>query len=88
MFYFPNLRCRMDLELIPLKIELWGRLVFEASVFGVTILEELINKLLWDYTAKAIHMNIFKVGDIQPDKSPPDFSMYGTAVSVPHNHSV
>ena len=86
MCYFPNSRCRMDLVLVPLRIELWARLVVEIELGVVSINEELINKLLWNWQAKAINANIFNVGDLEPDKTPPDFAMFTKAVSMPHKH--
>ena len=76
-------RCRMDLQLVPLRIELHARLIFEMSLpWGGRIRKVLINKRLWFYQTKTINKEIFNINDAEPDNSPPDFSIYSTAVSV------
>ena len=75
----------MDLELIPLKIELHVQLIFEISfnLWGkkIGIKKVIFKKRVWHYQTKAINLNIFQIGDIEKDPSPPMFSFYSKAVS-------
>ena len=41
-----------------------------------------MNKKLWEWSAKPINMEIFSIGDLEPDNSPPDFKMYSEAVRI------
>ena len=72
----------MDLELIALRIELHAELTVKVNLIFKTFRKTLFSKRLWFYQSKAINKNIFKVGEIERDKTPPDFSFYSKAVSI------
>ena len=81
-------RGRMDLELIPLRIELRALLIIEL----IFVRKVLINVLLWNYQSKSIKKNIFNYNDAEPDNTPPDFTQFSRAVghysiqTSVHNH--
>ncbi|CAH1802777.1 unnamed protein product [Owenia fusiformis] len=64
---------RMDLELIPLRLELttglYGWLPGPGDI-------EIFFINLWEYTTPVIKKNIFQINDPEMDDSPPDFSVY------------
>ena len=68
----------MDLELIPLRIEL--HVLIKAKFPWKT--KTILNKLIWQYQSATIKKNIFNLNNAEPDESPPDFSWYSKAVSV------
>ncbi|XP_070574642.1 uncharacterized protein [Ptychodera flava] len=79
---FPiDVDARMDLVLIPLKLELRARLVFELKLLFKTIKSVLINVRLWGYTSPQINKNIFNKGELEPDTTPPTFRK----ISIPKN---
>ena len=72
----------MDLQLVPLRIEMHARLTMEISLpWGKKVRKTLINKRLWFYQSKAINKEIFNINDAEPDNTPPDFSHYAKPVS-------
>ena len=75
----------MDLELIPLRVELRALLIFELKIslpWGgkIHIRKVLINVLLWNYQTRSIKANIFNYNDAEPDNTPPDFTQFSRAV--------
>ena len=79
-------RARMDLVLIPLKIELHALLLFSFSIkiWGKRYSYDRvwINQRLWFYQSEAITKNIFNINDAEPDKSPPAFGIYSEVSNV------
>ncbi|XP_070573548.1 uncharacterized protein [Ptychodera flava] len=74
------LQSRMDLVMIPLKLELKGMCIFEMWLpFGIHIREVVFDVMIWSFTTQQIEQNIFSKGDMEPDNSPPAF----TEIAVP-----
>ncbi|XP_078660674.1 uncharacterized protein LOC144905141 [Branchiostoma floridae x Branchiostoma belcheri] len=69
---------RMDLELIPLRLELRAILKLTVNLLVKKIEKTLINKLLWQYTTPSITANIFDLHNKEPDNSPPTFNSFAT----------
>ncbi|XP_078585864.1 uncharacterized protein LOC144867675 [Branchiostoma floridae x Branchiostoma japonicum] len=69
---------RMDMDLVPLRLELRGILTIEIDLKLKTIKKDLINKLLWQYSTPTIHATIFSLNSDEPDESPPAFKNYAT----------
>ncbi|XP_019614832.1 PREDICTED: uncharacterized protein LOC109462715, partial [Branchiostoma belcheri] len=69
---------RMDLELIPLRLELRAILKLTVKLLFIKIEKTLINKLLWHYTTPSITANIFDIHNKEPDNSPPTFNSFAT----------
>ncbi|XP_078658229.1 uncharacterized protein LOC144903712 [Branchiostoma floridae x Branchiostoma belcheri] len=67
---------RMDMNLVPLRLELRGILELTIPLIFKTIRKTLINKLIWQYSTPTIHATIFAINSDEPDKSPPDFKVY------------
>ncbi|XP_070573951.1 uncharacterized protein [Ptychodera flava] len=74
-------RARMDLSIVPLKLELRARLVFEINLPFLKVKKVLINVKLWGYATPEIWKNIFNHGDLEPDKTPPTFRK----IDIPKN---
>ena len=66
----------MDLELIPLRIELDALVTLKVNLFVVKIQKIIFQKRIWDYTSPSITAEIFNINDAEPDKTPPTFSGY------------
>ncbi|XP_019624877.1 PREDICTED: uncharacterized protein LOC109470382 isoform X2 [Branchiostoma belcheri] len=69
---------RMDMNLVPLRLELRGILELTIPLPFKTITKTLINKLLWQYATPTIHATIFAINSDEPDTSPPDFKVYSS----------
>ena len=84
MFCFP-FSARMDLHLVPLRLDLRALLIFEMKInLGfkkIHIHKVLINILIWQYSTPAIKANIFNLNDEEPDKTPPKFVNFVKSVS-------
>ncbi|XP_077996023.1 uncharacterized protein LOC144449370 [Glandiceps talaboti] len=79
---FPlDIDARMDMVLIPLKLELRGRCVFEMSTPFFSVKKIIVDVLIWGYTTPQIEKNIFNKGELEPDNTPPTFRK----VSIPQN---
>ncbi|KAI0212798.1 hypothetical protein LSAT2_002240, partial [Lamellibrachia satsuma] len=82
---FPlEVRARMDLNLIPLRIELRALLIFRFCIYipwkGKKCWKKtLLNFLLWHYQTKAINKNLINYNDAEPDLTAPDFGWYSQA---------
>ncbi|XP_078575698.1 uncharacterized protein LOC144861600 [Branchiostoma floridae x Branchiostoma japonicum] len=68
----------MDMNLVPLRLELRGIVEITIDLKLKTITKELINKLIWQYSTPIIHANIFNINSEEADESPPDFKVYAT----------
>ncbi|XP_078575735.1 uncharacterized protein LOC144861639 [Branchiostoma floridae x Branchiostoma japonicum] len=76
---FPlDVSIRMDMNLVPLRLELRGILELNLNLIFTTIKKTLINKLIWEYSTPTIHATIFAINSEEPDKTPPDFSIYAS----------
>ncbi|XP_035668224.1 uncharacterized protein LOC118410558 isoform X2 [Branchiostoma floridae] len=74
---FPlNVRVRMDMVMIPLRLELRGKVIAEISLFGKTLSKTIINILIWQYETPAVTGNIFNTGLPEPDLTPPKFRKF------------
>ena len=83
MYTCHSLRCRMDLQLVALRIELDAQLTLNIKLpWGKCFTVTIIDKLLWSYQSPAIYREIFNINDAEPDNTPPDFSVYSKAVSL------
>ncbi|XP_070572594.1 uncharacterized protein [Ptychodera flava] len=76
--HFPlDVGARMDMNLVPLRLELRALLIFELKIkigwVKIHIRKVLINKLLWEYTTPMISGNLMDIGDLEPDNTPPVF---------------
>lgn len=76
----------MDLNLIPLRIELRALLIFRFCIYipwkGKKCWKKtLLNFLLWHYQTKAINKNLINYNDAEPDLTAPDFGWYSQAVN-------
>ncbi|XP_078573994.1 uncharacterized protein LOC144860567 isoform X3 [Branchiostoma floridae x Branchiostoma japonicum] len=69
---------RMDMNLVPLRLELRGILKLTIPLVFKTIRKTLINKLIWQYSTPTIHATIFAINSDEPDESPPDFKVYAS----------
>ncbi|XP_066264364.1 uncharacterized protein [Branchiostoma lanceolatum] len=69
---------RMDLELIPLRLELRAILKLTINLLFTSFEKTLINVLLWEYTTPSITANIFNTFSKEPDDSPPSFNDFTT----------
>ncbi|XP_078620549.1 uncharacterized protein LOC144887293 isoform X2 [Branchiostoma floridae x Branchiostoma japonicum] len=79
---FPlDVACRMDLELIPLRLELHVILKLTINLLFTTIEEVLIQELIWSYQTPTITANIFNTVSNEKDESPPQFKSVTTASS-------
>ena len=79
------LRARMDLNMIPLRVELRALLISKLCLWipwaGKKCWKKtLINILIWNYQTKAINKNIINYNDEEPDFTAPDFGWYSKAV--------
>ncbi|XP_070573761.1 uncharacterized protein [Ptychodera flava] len=73
--HFPvDIKSRMDLVLVPLKLELRALVIFHINLLFKKIQKVVVDKLLWSYTTRQIEANIFNRGDLDPDRSPPTFT--------------
>ncbi|XP_019642103.1 PREDICTED: uncharacterized protein LOC109483513 [Branchiostoma belcheri] len=74
---------RMDMNLVPLRLELRGILELTIPLIVKTIRKTLINKLIWQYSMPTIHATIFAINSDEPDKSPPNFQVYANPFDSP-----
>ena len=68
---------RMDLVLVPLRVEIWAAVKIEIKIclWGCfTISKTIWSSRLWSYQAPAITTNIFTIGNVDHDYSPPSYS--------------
>jgi len=77
----------MDLNLVPLRIELRAMLIFRFCIKIPWVgrkcwNKKLINVLLWHYQTRTINKNILNYNDAEPDKTAPDFGWYNPPVNV------
>ena len=67
----------MDMKLTPLRLTLYGDIIFQISfsIWGrrIRIRKVILKKKLWEYSTKTIHKRIFGSDEIEQDKSPPQF---------------
>ena len=78
-------RARMDLQMIPLYIDLRALLRIEMCFCFLKCKcfeKTLINCLLWQSQSRTITKPIFNYNDAEPDNSVPDFGMYTEEVST------
>ncbi len=59
----------MDLELIALKIQLFGKVTLDMWLFELT----LFKMKIWEYSTPPITKEIFNIHKNTPDESPPQF---------------
>ena len=80
-----NFRARLDLNLVPFRIELRSLLIFDFHLdlflFEIKIYKELINHKIWDYSTPVFKGNIFNLNKAEPDRNPPKFSSFEKEVS-------
>ncbi|KAK2165039.1 hypothetical protein NP493_1368g00012 [Ridgeia piscesae] len=81
---FPiEVRARMDLNLIAVRLELRGILTFRFCIYipwkGKKCWTKRYNKLLWTYQTDPINKELWNYNDAEPDKTPPDFGWYNNA---------
>ena len=69
----------MDLEIIPLRVEFRVFAKIKLCIWKCFTIT-LFDKLLWAFQMQTIEINIFKYKDVEPDTSPPSFSVYDTEV--------
>ncbi|XP_066298079.1 uncharacterized protein [Branchiostoma lanceolatum] len=67
---------RMDMNLVPLRLELRGILELTVNLKFTSFTRTVINKLLWQYSTPTIHATIFSINSDEPDTSPPDFKVF------------
>jgi len=82
VYYF---RARMDLQMIPLYIDLRALLRLEICICAWKCWcfdKTLLNYLLWQSQSRTITKPIFNYNDAEPDNSVPDFGMYTEEVST------
>ena len=72
----------MDMQLIPLKVDLYVIIKIEVDLLFSTITKVIFEKLLWAFTSPTINMNIFNLNNAEPDDTGPAFDWYSKAVSV------
>ena len=72
---------RLDLVIVPLRVEFRVFAKIKICIWKC-FTKTLFDKLLWAFQLKTIEINIFKYKDIEPDTSPPLFSVYDTAVCI------
>ncbi|XP_077992165.1 uncharacterized protein LOC144446291 [Glandiceps talaboti] len=79
--HFPiEVGARMDMNLVPLRVELRMLLIFELKIkigwVKIHIRKVLINKVLWEYTTPMISGTLLDIGDLEPDNTPPVFKPF------------
>ena len=70
----------MDLKLTPLKVTMFGEIIFSISTPLFSITETILSIKIWEYTSPTIHKRIFGSDEIEPDLSPPNFIAYEALV--------
>ena len=63
----------MDLDLIPVRLRLYGLVTLEVTVFGVGFTKTLFKKKIWEYEAPKITKRMIEVSTRDEDASPPEF---------------
>ncbi|XP_035696857.1 uncharacterized protein LOC118430254 [Branchiostoma floridae] len=75
---FPlNIGARMDMVMIPLRLEL--RSMLKSNLFGWEV--TLLDFLLWDWETPPVIKNIFNTGIPEPDFTPPTFRKFKVKTS-------
>ena len=80
-------RARMDLQMIPLYVDLRALLRVEICICAWKCWcfdKTLINYLIWQSQSRTITKPIFNYNDAEPDNSVPDFGLYTEEVSTLH----
>eukprot|EP00118_Oscarella_pearsei_P018126 m.184105 g.184105 ORF g.184105 m.184105 type:complete len:5153 (+) comp39317_c0_seq2:47-15505(+) len=68
---------RMDLVLVPLRVEIWVAVKIEIRIcffVCISFSKTIWSSRLWSYQAPSITSNIFTIGNLDHDYSPPSFS--------------
>ncbi|XP_070573744.1 uncharacterized protein [Ptychodera flava] len=72
---FPlELRTRIDLTLVPIKLDLRGLVLMRIKILRKEKTKVLLDLLIWSYTSPQIDGNILDKGDLDPDTTPPMFT--------------
>ncbi|CAH1249045.1 SELE [Branchiostoma lanceolatum] len=76
---FPlDVNVRMDLELIPLRLELHVIVKLTINLLFTTIEEVIVKELIWSYQTPTITANIFNTFSKEKDESPPQFKKFSS----------
>ncbi|XP_078695733.1 uncharacterized protein LOC144924478 [Branchiostoma floridae x Branchiostoma belcheri] len=73
---------RMDMVMIPLRLELRGLLISEILYLEPV---KLLDYLLWQYETPPVEKNIFNTGLPKPDYSPPTFRKFKFDAATTYN---
>lgn len=78
----------MDLNLIPLRIELRALLIARFCIYipwkGWKCWSTKLTTLLWEYQTAAVNKKMWNYNDAEPDLTAPDFGLYTEAVKDPY----